>query len=166
MNILIDTPITRLFEPSAADLDNSTSRRYLVATDPQKLAITVIQEELANEVDGELERLTGKTIDYSAGHHHYNRIGYCLPENEGLLHSKLSMRKIVTDPHDITLSLWLQCAIDREESAHRSEMSGEQIVIYVPPQLATRLRQIALVAGKSLNALINDELIGFAQDNQ
>ena len=166
MNVLIDTPITRLFEPSAADLDNSTSRRYLVATDPQKLAIVVIHEAVAEMIDGELERLTAITVDCSIGDHSHNWIGYCLPENEGLLHSKLSMRKLTMDQHDITLSAWLDSAIDRDESAHRREMSGEAITIYIPPQLATRLRQIALVAGKSLNVLINDELISFAQNNQ
>lgn len=166
MNILIDTPITKIFEPSAADLDNSTSRRYLAAKDADILAIIVVHEAVAAAIDGELERLTGLTIDCSLGDHNHNWMGYCQPENEGLLHSKLSMRKVVSDPHDITLSEWLKSAFDRDDSAFRREMSGESVTIYLPPQLATRLRQIALVAGKSLNTLINDELIAFAQDNQ
>lgn len=166
MKILIDERITKRFSPAAADLDNSTDRRYLVASDASRLAIVVVHEEVAEAIDHDVEAMTGLTVDCSSGTHDHDRIGYCKPENEGLLHSKLTMRHIVAEPHDMTLTEWFNQSIERDEAAHRRPMTGERVTFILPHQLIVALRQISVRHELSLNALANEVLIEFAQRNQ
>lgn len=166
MKILINERITKRFKTAAADLDNSTDRRYLVASDASRLAIVVVHEDVAEATAHDLEAMTGLTVDCSSGTHDHDRIGYCKPENEGLLHSKLTMRHIVAEPHDMTLTEWFNQSIERDEAAHRRYTTGEQMALTLPPQLVTALRQIALRERSNLNTLVNEVLIEFAQRNQ
>ncbi|TXH50128.1 MAG: hypothetical protein E6Q97_21005 [Desulfurellales bacterium] len=166
MKILIDERITKRFSPAAADLDNSTDRRYLVASDASRLAVIVVREEVAEAIDHDVEAMTGLTVDCSSGTHDHGTLGYCQPENEGLLHSKLTMRYIVAEPHDMTLAEWYAQAIERDEAAHRRYTTGEQMALTLPPQLVTALRQIAAREKLNLNTLANDVLLNFAQRNQ
>lgn len=166
MKILIDERITKRFSPAAADLDNSTDRRYLVASDASRLAVIVVHEDVAEATEHDLESMTGLTVDCSSGTHDHGTIGYCQPENEGLLHSKLTMRHIVAEPHDMTLTQWFDQAIERDPTAHRRRMAGERVTLELPDALHTALRRIAQRTGQPVNVLVNDVLLEFAQRNQ
>lgn len=168
MNVLIDVPITSLFTPSAADLDNENERRYLVARDSNVLAIMVIRAAANLACYDEIERFTGKIFDCNSGEHHNAEIGWCQPRNEGIAHSKLTLRTLILDSseYDKTLSEWLAEAYRRQEQERTIALTGVEAHLLLPRDLIALLRRVSILRGETLNALVNEVLIDFARDNQ
>lgn len=168
MNVLIDVPITSLFAPSAADLDNENERRYLVAQDSDVLAIMVIRAAANLACYEELERFTGKVFDCNSGEHHNGEIGWCQPRNEGIVHSKLTLRTLILDnsAYDKKLSEWVAEAYRRRDKERAIALTGVEAHLLLPRDLIANLRRVSILRGETLNALINEVLLDFAQNNQ
>lgn len=68
--------------------------------------------------------------------------------------------------YDKKLSEWVAEAYRRQEKERTIALTGVEAHLLLPRDLIANLRRVSILRGETLNALINEVLLDFAQNNQ